>query len=113
MQWPDVVDAWEPLGNQFLDAAASTALTIPAIPTVGSYGQPAKGAVYVGILSAQMVACWIRTDGVAVTAAATGGIKMAAGDFRIIYGTQALKAVRVIRDATGGSLAIEYFYLRS
>jgi hypothetical protein len=108
MQFPDVVDAWFPFGNQFLNASSSQSLTVPALPA----GQPAKGAVYVAILTAQAQAQWIRTDGVAVAAAVTGGIKMNPGDWRLIYGYEGISKVRVIRDADGGSLAAEYFYFR-
>lgn len=111
-QFPDVVDAWEPIGNQFINAAASTALTVPVLGQGALIGQPAKGAVYVGILTAQGVAQWIRTDGIAVAAVVTGGIRMISGDWRLIYGITNLKAVRVIREADGGSLAVEYFVFR-
>ncbi len=107
-QFPDVVDAWEPIANYFINSAASTALTAPAVPS----GEPAKGAVFVAILTAQAQAQWIRTDGTAATAAVTGGIKMFPGDWRLIYGAKNINAVRVIRDADGGSLAVEYFYFR-
>ena len=94
--------------RSFIDSGSSVALTVPAIPT----GQPAKGAVHVGILTAQGAAQWLRTDGVAVTAAVTGGLKLNIGDYRIIYGISNLRNVRVIRDAAGGALAVEYYYFR-
>lgn len=111
-QFPDCVDAWEPLGNQFIDSASSVALTIPVVPATASNTQPMKGAIYVAILTAQTQAQWIRTDGVTVVAVVTGGVKLFPGDWRLIYGRQTLDNVRVIREAAGGSLACEYFYFR-
>lgn len=111
---------WTPLsGSQFLDAGSSTALTIPTIPSSSTApqglnltGVNPKGCEYVAILLAQTVGQYIRTDGSAVTAAVTGGLYLAPGDYRIVYGLQALKAIRVIRSGAGGSLAVEYYYFR-
>lgn len=109
MQFPfQVLDNWEAIGNQFVDASVSTALTIPALPA----GDVAKGAIYVAILSATAQAVWLRTDGVDAVAAVTGGVKLVAGDWRVIKGYSALKKVRFIRDAGSGALAVEYFYYR-
>jgi hypothetical protein len=110
--FPDVVDSWEPLGNQFIDSAASVALTVPVIASSPSNTQPAKGAVHVAILTAQGAAQWIRTDGVAAVAAVTGGVKLNVGDFRLVYGIKTITSIRVIRDAAGGALAVEYYYFR-
>jgi hypothetical protein len=109
-QWPSVADEWFPLpgSSQFLNAAGSTALTLPSIPT----GQPAKGAIYVAVLTAQALGQWLRFDGSAVTAAYTGGELLSAGSWMVVYGYEALKAVRVIRSADGGSLAVKYYYFR-
>jgi hypothetical protein len=97
-----------PAGSQFLDVAVSTALTIPSIPT----GVVIKGSQYVAILIAQVQTQWLRTDGNDVTAGPTGGLQMLDGDFRIVYGLNALKAIRVIRGAPGGALAVEYYFFR-
>lgn len=110
-QFPSVPDEWFPLAasSQFINASSSTALTLPAIAA----GQPAKGAVFVAVLTTQLVRQWLRHDGSAVTAAATGGELLDPGNWMIIYGYEALKAVRVIRDADGGTLAVRYYYFRS
>ncbi len=109
-QFPTVPDEWFPLAasSQFLNASASTALTLPSIAA----GQPAKGAVFVAVLTAQLVRQWLR-HGSAVTAAVTGGELLDPGNWMVIYGYEAMKAVRVIRDADGGSLAVRYYYFRS
>ena len=108
-QAPGPDAGWTPLaGSQFLDVGVSTALTIPAAPTTGNR----VGIEYVAILLAQTVAQFYRTDGSAVTAAVTGGIQLNPGDFVILYGLQALRAVRVIRSGAGGSLAISYYFYR-
>jgi hypothetical protein len=109
MQFPTVPDEWEPLApSQFIDAASSTALTVPALPA----GHIAKGAIYVGIMTAQNVRQYLRYDGNAVTAAVTGGEILEPGDWVELYGIQALKAVRVIRSGAGGTLAVKYYYFR-
>ena len=109
MQFPTVPDEWVPIpGCQYLDAAASTALTVPTLVS----GQIPKGAVYVAVLTCQVVPAYIRTDGIAVTAAVSGGRQMQPGDFEVVYGIQALKNIRLIRSATGGSVAVEYYYFR-
>ncbi len=111
MRQPTVPDEWYPIpsSSQFINASSSTALTVPTIPA----GQPAKGAIIVGVLTAQFVGQWLRFDGSAVTAAETGGEFLYPGDVIEIFGYSALKAVRVIRNANGGSLAVKYFYFRS
>lgn len=98
---------WYPTGSQFLDASASTALTVPAIPA-GMKGYLEHAAVLV----AQNTVQWVRLDGSAVTAAVTGGIAMQPGDYMIIRGKKQLDAVRVIRGASGGSLAVTYYVFR-
>lgn len=110
MRQPTIPDEWFPIAgsSQFIDASTSTALTVPAIAA----GQPAKGAIIVGVLTAQFVGQWLRFDGAAVTAASTGGEFMYPGDIMEVYGYKALTAVRVIRNAVGGSLAVKYFYFR-
>jgi hypothetical protein len=97
----------------------STALTVPTIPSASTApqglnltGVNPKGCEYVAILMAQTVGCYIRTDGSAVIADVTGGLLLSPGDFRIVYGLQALKNIRVIRAIAGGSLAVEYYYYR-
>lgn len=112
MQLPGPAADWIPIASssQFIDSGSSTALTIPAVPTSG--GRSVSGAKIVAILFAQTQAQWIRTDGSAVTAAVTGGIKLAAGDYMIVYGSEALGGIRVIRDASGGSLAVAYYFYR-
>lgn len=110
MQFPTVPDEWVPLlgSSQFLNVGASTALTIPTT----AQGQVQKGAVYVAILTAQIVKQWLRYDGQAVTASANGGEGLNPGDYVVVYGINALRAIRVIRDVDGGSLAVKYFYFR-
>lgn len=110
MQFPTIPDEWMPIAGstQLLDVAVSTALTVPAVGA----GQIPKGAVYVGILTAQLIRQWLKYDGSAVTPSVTGGELMEPGDYVVIYGVQALKAVRVVRNATGGSLAARYYYFR-
>ena len=65
-QLPTVPDEWYPLTGsaQYLTAATSTALTLPSVAS----GQPAKGAVYVGILTAMLGTMWIRFDGTTASA---------------------------------------------
>jgi hypothetical protein len=110
MQFPTVPDEWFPLpaSSQFLNAAVSTALTLPSLPA----GQPAKGAQFVAVLTAQAIRQWLRHDGSAVLSVATGGELLDPGNWMVVYGYQALKAIRVIRDADGGSLAVRYYYFR-
>ena len=98
---------WLCIGSQFLDASSSTALTVPAI-TTGQRGYVEYGA----ILVAQAVKQWVRLDGSAVTAAVTGGISLDPGDFIVLRGKKNLDLVRVIRDASGGSLAVSYYSFR-
>lgn len=111
-QFPGSGVGWLPIGEQFLDASASTALTIPSPTTLNPGLSSTAGMDYVAILQAQGAAQWIREDGTTVTAAASGGLKMEIGDWKFIYGLPALKAVRVIRDASGGSLAVMYYIFR-
>lgn len=113
-QLPGPQPGWIPLSSsQFLTAVSSTALTIPTIaaqsPTV-----KAPGGDYVAILIPQGGTFFIRTDGQAAVATTVGGIQMnsGTGDFRIIYGLLALRAVRVIA-GTGTGLAVEYYFYRS
>lgn len=108
-QLPGPSPEWQAIPNssQFLDVGASTGLTIPAIP-----GRPQPGAKLVGILYAQGVAAYLRTDGQAVTAAITGGIKMEPDSFVVIYGDAALRQVRIVRSAGGGSVAVSYYWFR-
>ena len=104
---------WVPLApSQFLDVAVSTALSIPAIPTSGTPPRSVPGSRLGAILLAQGVAQYYRTDGQAVTAAVTGGIQLAAGDWVFIWGYAALQQIRVIRSAGGGSVSIAYYYYR-
>lgn len=111
-QVPGPSSDWQPISNssQFLDVSSSTALTVPAVPT--SAGRSPVGAKLVAIIYAQGVAAWVRTDGQAVTAAYSGGIKLAADTFMIVYGTSALNGIRLIRDAANGGVAISYYWFR-
>ncbi len=110
MQIATIPEEWRPIpsSSQYLDASSSTALTVPTVPT----GEPAKGATIVGVLTAQNVGAFIRTDGSAVTAAVTGGRRISPGDYEVVCGYTALKAIRIIREASGGSVAVEYYYFR-
>jgi len=105
MQFPTVPDLWAPIGCQYLDAAVSTALTIPATSVIGK-------SCYVAVLSAQVVGTWIRTDGQAVLASVSGGRLLPAGDHEVVYGREAISKLRVFRDGAGGSLAVEYYVFR-
>jgi hypothetical protein len=60
----------------------------------------------------QGAAYWIRTDGTAAVAAVTGGLKLGIGDYRLVYGVPALRQIRVIQDAAGGALEVEYYLFR-
>lgn len=107
-QFPAPGPTWTPIsGHQFIQAASSTALTIPSAVSLGTTS--GTGFQYVAILQAQGAGQWLRMDGQAVTAAYTGGKKLNDGDFLIVYGLAALKNVRVIQDTTGGSLVVEYY----
>ena len=107
-QFPVIPDEWFPIANssQFLSSASSTALTVPAIAA----GQPAKGAVILAECACSGDIVWMRLDG--GTAAAQQGVLMNPGDWRIIYGTQALAAVRQIRASSASLLTVSYFYFR-
>lgn len=111
-QLPGPSGDWQPLGSQFLDVGVSTALTIPALPSSG--GSSRTGINYVAILLAQGgTGQWIREDSTAVTASYTGGKFLNPGDYMIVYGQAALKAIRVISNGQGaGSLAATYFWFR-
>jgi hypothetical protein len=76
-------------------------------------GASKSGIEVAAIITAQGAGQWIRTDGSAVTAAVTGGLKLNVGDFRILEGRVQLSALRVIHDTTGGALAVEYYVYRS
>lgn len=108
MQFPTVPDEWEPIGCQYIDAAASTPLTVPALGA----GSIAKGAIYVAVLTCQAVPAWIRTDGNAALASFTGGRQMQVGDYEVVYGIRAIQKIRLIRSGAGGSVAVEYYYFR-
>lgn len=106
-QFPSAPDpTWMPIGMEFLNVAASTALTIPAVPT----GQ--RGFIdYAVILLAQTITQYVRLDGGTATAAVTGGIKLDDGDFLVVRGKKQVDNVRVIRSADGGTLtAIHYIF---
>jgi len=112
-QQPGPSSDWLPLApTQFLVAAASTSLSVPnpAIQT-----PPVKNSgpmVVAAFLIPQGAAYWIRTDGAAAVASVTGGVKLSVGDYRIVYGIPALTKVRVIQDAAGGALEVEYYLFR-
>ncbi len=108
-QLPTVPDEWYPLApSAFLAAPSSTALSIPPVPA----GQPAKGTVHVGILTAIGGTMWIRYDGNAAFSV-IGAEPMFEGDFVVVYGYQALKAIRIINDpAALGLMGVKYFYFR-
>lgn len=107
-QFPVIPDEWFPIAgsSQFLSPASSTALTVPAIAA----GQPAKGAVILAELVCSGDSVWLRMDG--GTAAASQGVLMNVGDWRIVYGTQALAALRAIRASASSLLTVSYFYFR-
>lgn len=108
---PSPFDEWIPLApHQFLNAAVSTALTVPSITSQG--GNIAAGSKYVCILTCQGVQAYIRLDGVAVTAALTGGKLLNVGDVLTIYGIKAIQAARIIRSADGGTVAAEFYYFK-
>lgn len=115
-QVPGPSGTWIPIAGteQFLDVSASTALTLPtqAQTAVAIPGNKA-GTEIVGILTAQAQSQWVRSDGSAVGAAVTSGLKLNSGDFQIVEGRSALSAVRVIRDAAGGSLNVRYYIYRA
>lgn len=99
---------WIPIGEQFLDVGASTALTIPALPA----GQTKQGTSYVAILQAQGQAQYIRRDGTAAVASLTGGLLLVPGDWIVQPGYQILTKIRVIRALAGGALVVTYYTCR-
>lgn len=106
-QFPAPGPTWTVLGpHQFLDASVSTSLTIPPLTANVTTG---PGVEYVAILIAQSVAQWVNFDGTAATQAFTTSCRLGDGDWVIVYGLNNLKNVRVIHDATGGSLAVLYY----
>lgn len=117
-QVPGPIGTYLPIlgAEQFLDVGASTALTLPTqaqvAATIGG-GSSKSGIEIVAILTAQLQAQWIRSDGNAVTAAASGGLKLNPGDFQIVEGRASLTAIRVIRDAAAGSMNVRYYIYRA
>ena len=108
-QLPTVPDEWYPLSpSAFLSANTSTALTIPPVPV----GQPGKGTIFVAILTAINGPMWIRYDGQPAFAV-IGAEPMYEGDWVVVYGYEALKAIRIVKDTLGtGLMAIKYYYFR-
>ena len=104
---PPSVD-WVPIGDEYLAAVASTAPTIPALPT----GMNAQGIQYGAILQAQGVSYYIRFDGVTCVAGATTARLMAATDWVVVLGYQAIKKLRFIQSAGSGSMAISHYFFR-
>jgi len=98
--------------SEFIAGAASTALTIPSPLTQSPPVKTSGPMVTVGILIPQGAAYWIRTDGIAAVAGVTTALKIAIGDYRIVYGVKALSQIRVIQDSSGGALAVEYYLYR-
>lgn len=96
---------WLPIGNEFIDSAVSVGLKAPPIPS--GY----RGAYeYVAILTCQGTPNqFIRTDGVAAGNSVGTGIQMSQNDERIVEGLVNLRNVQVIRAASGGALAVQYF----
>src|ERR1700687_6022106 len=115
-QTPGPSGTWIPIGGteQFLSPGASTALTLPTQAQVNTSLPGNKAGIeMVAILTAQGQAQWIRSDGLAVVAAFTGGLKLNSGDFLIVEGRSGLMNVRVIQDAAGGSLDVRYYVYRA
>lgn len=93
--------------------AASTALTIPNPATQAPPVKNSGNMLLMAILIPQLAAYWIRSDGQAATASATGGsLKVNIGDFQFVYGIKALSQIRVIQDAAGGGLLVNYYLTR-
>lgn len=117
MQIPSVPATWVPIlgTSQFINASSSTSLTLPTQAQIiaASGGASRAGCEIAAIIIAQAQAQWIRTDGSAVTAAVTGGLKLQIGDWRQVEGRNALSNLRVIRDADLGSLTVEYYIYRA
>jgi hypothetical protein len=94
-------------------AAASTALSIPnaatQTPPIRGYGD------YVALLIPQGGIYWVRTDGSAAVAAATGGVALnaATNDYRVVYGLDAMKKIRFIQGAGGVGMVVEFYFFRS
>ena len=65
------------------------------------------------IIIAQGQIQWYRTDGSAATAADSGGISLAVGDWLQVEGRAALSAFRVIRGSSGGGLKVSYYLYRA
>ena len=117
-QLPGPQGTWIPVpgAEQFLDVGASTALTLPTQAQVASVfagGSSKAGIETVAILTAQGQQQWIRSDGTAVTAAASGGLMLDVGNYMIVEGRSALSNIRVIRAVAGGSLNVRYYVYRA
>ena len=67
---------------------------------------------FVAVLFAQGAAFWLRSDAAAAVATVTGGLKMFIGDYRYVYGLNAMKGVRFIQDAAGGAMVVEFYLYR-
>ena len=112
-QVPGPSSDWLPLApTQFLVAAASSSLSIPNPATQTPPVKNTGPMLLCAFLIPQGAAYWIRTDGTAAVASATGGLKLNIGDYRIVYGIPALRQIRVIQDAAGGALEVEYYLFR-
>jgi hypothetical protein len=100
--------------SQFSVGAASTALTIP---NAGTQSPPIKGVggEYVAILIPQGGIYWVRTDGTAAVAAATGGVALNAStnDYRIVYGLNAMKKIQFIQGVGGVGMVVEFYFFRT
>ena len=70
------------------------------------------GSRLVAILLAQTVDQFYRSDGSPVAGNVTAGTLISAGNWVIVYGQQAIQAIRVIHSAGGGSLSVSYFWYR-
>jgi hypothetical protein len=114
LQVPGPSSDWLPLSpSNFIVGAASTALTIPSPLTQTPPVKTSGNMIIVGFLFPQGAAYWMRTDGVAAVVGVTTALKLNIGDYRIIYGFGALSKIRVIQDAGGGALTVEYYLYRN
>ena len=106
---------WLPLSpSQAIVGASSTALTVPNPATQTPPVRNSGNMVVAAFLIPQNAAYWVRSDGSTATNSATGGsLKLNVGDYQIVYGLPALLKIRVIQDAAGGGLLVNYYLYRN
>jgi hypothetical protein len=87
------------------------------IPNARTQSPPITGVggEYVAILIPQGGIYWVRTDGGAAVAAATGGVALNAStnDYRIVYGLNAMKLIRFIQGVGGVGMVVEFYFFRT